>query len=285
MDQSPTNERGRQQYEVEPDSGPSAQSHQEKVQAESIPEIVRPARAAPLPVEPKETDQPAAGSVKDLDVCPNCGATMRGGNSLVCLRCGFDLKTMKQVRTVAGEATTTEESPELQSLVKPAATDSWLPMAMFIVGGLILLVMHLAGSPAVFPAVISKAGAGAPIGAAQRFTGILQLIILIAMWTGCGVAALALLAHLLGMKFGDGWAAAKRMLGVVTTVRVASIIYLPPLWLEWTVEAIIQAAAFAGLAMIMFRLKPRDVPTLLGAAVVLFLMLWLLANLIVWATA
>src|SRR5881394_3589690 len=40
-----------------------------------------------IPIEHKEPP-PGGYSVQELDVCPSCGAPMRGADTLVCTRCG-----------------------------------------------------------------------------------------------------------------------------------------------------------------------------------------------------
>lgn len=246
--------------------------------------------------------EPGPAGVKELDVCPNCGASMRGGETLICLRCGFDLKTMQVVKTQTGEVAVTAAAAGLGNagdggtderpiLVQEQSWDTWLPMAMAGVGALVLLIGYLSGMMGLFPVIeraALEAGVAPEAKLADRFLGLLRFITLSAMWTVCGVVALAFVSHLLGMRFvGNAaglWTAFLRMLGIVVLMRVASMLNFPAPTLEWVVEAIIQGVVFLGLSMVLFRLKPRDLPTFGGSAVVLFLLLWVMSHAVVWVT-
>lgn len=245
---------------------------------------------------PLESEGPP--SVKSLNVCPNCGAPMTASDALVCLRCGFDLKTMKVVATTTGVA---EVDPDAASetgakpLVQPVASDAWLPKAMAAVAGAILLAGYLAGMRGLFPTAglsdqKTPSGTNEVVVSSRyvisfqwRMGSIAQEAALIAIWTGCGILALFFLAKLMGAKLGDIKAAAWRMLGIVCVMRLATMLSLP--WAEWVIEAILQMAAFAGLSLVMFRLKPRDLPTLGLAMAISFVVIWLAARAIVLVTA
>jgi len=261
---------------------------------EPAPKTPRPVRMGIVP----KSDSGEAGlpSVKELDVCPNCGASMRGGETLICLRCGFDLKTMQVVKTQTGEVAVTAAAAagitdERPVLVQEASWDTWLPLAMAGVGTLALLIGYLSGMLGLFP-VIERAAIAAgtvpDVKVADRFLGLLRFVTLSGMWSICGVVALGFVAHLLGMRFvnavGGLWTAFLRMLGIVVVMRVATMLNIPwPAW-EWVVEAAIQGAVFLGLSMLLFRLKPRDLPTFGGSTVVLFLLLWVMSHVVVWVT-
>ena len=80
--------------------------------------------------EPEETEQfemeiePDSDYVKSLDICPNCGKAMGKARNLICLKCGFDLKTMKVIETKTGDTTLEEieaqnkKIEELERIVK-----------------------------------------------------------------------------------------------------------------------------------------------------------------------
>ncbi|MCZ6445243.1 MAG: hypothetical protein O6758_03555, partial [Planctomycetota bacterium] len=108
-------------YPVGPGEASPAASKESLQQAHSL-KVDRPEDAQPLALEPEappEKNTPrgeaesSAGqtesSVKALDTCPNCGASMAATDTLLCLRCGFDLKTLKVIKTVTGEAAKVEQ--------------------------------------------------------------------------------------------------------------------------------------------------------------------------------
>ena len=291
----------RDNYEIEPDSEIGSESDLPKPRQVGIP---RAEHVQPLDVEddsdqPRRasSDQSKKSSVKDLDVCPSCGATMRGADNLVCIRCGFDLKTMRHVQTKTGEIDAAEVAAqqasgggELQPLIKRGNGDLWLPTILAAVAGIVLLIGYLAGARALFPNVIAtnEAGQIVSISAGMRFNAILKTLILIGMIGACGMGALAFTAYLNGMRLARNWDDLKlgaiRMLATVVVMRLAAFITLPNRALEWTAEAFVQLAIFAGLSIALFRLKPADAPIMTGAAVILFVMLWLAAYVVVWAT-
>lgn len=255
--------------------------------------IPRPAEVEPLPIEPPD-DTPPPSSVKDLDICPNCGATMRGSDQLVCLRCGFDLKTMKPVETVVGETAVPEAVAEevaeaREPIIQPGNGGFLLPQILAGASALILLIGFLAGFQGLFPYIVPVTEQGQPavISIGARFSGLLRAVVLVGMQSACGMAALAFLAALLGRKTAatieDLKLGAMRMLAIVLTMRLATFISLNSAALEWMFETIVQLGVFAGLSIALFRLKPRDAATLTGAALLAFVLLWLSAYAVIWA--
>jgi hypothetical protein len=265
------------------------------------PEVARGENVQPIELEgdtppprassfAKDDDGPPNRSVKDLDVCPSCGASMRGTDALVCLRCGFDLKTMRQIKTETGVAVATE-TEQMPPLVRPGKGDVWLPATVAAICGGFLAVCYLAGVRGLFPeidAAILANERGPEIGIGERFIALLRFAVLVGMWVACGLGALAFLAALLGMKLVEDIAhlriAAIRMLAIVAAARVVTLINFATTSYEWVVEAILQLAIFVGLSIVFFRLNPRDGATLGGAALVLFMLLWCAAWAVVWAT-
>ena len=281
-------------YDLEPADDDAAKADQPPAKARYVG-IPRPSEVQPINLEEPPDTPPAAGSVKDLDVCPNCGASMRGGDELVCIRCGFDLKTMRQVRTRTGE---TSEPPseevlaedQREALIKPGNGDYWLPGVLGGVSVLVLLVAYLAGLPALFPEIraATEPTHTVVITFGDRVLGLLQMFVLVIMLTACGMGALAFFAHLQGLRLAktidDLKLGAVRMLAIMLTTRLATLIVLPYLALERTVEAVVQLVLFAGLSIALFRLQPRDAPTLAITFGLIFIVLWVFAHAVVWAT-
>ena len=242
-----------------------------------------------VPVE-GEGETPSSTSTsrtKHLDVCPSCGANMPGPNEVVCLRCGFDLKTMKLVKTRTGDIEVDEDEKDNAAAARvlispPGKGDLWLPGAMGGISALLIIIAYLSGSHGLFrDALIPESGI---VEGKDRFLGLLQFIVLAGMWTGCGIAALAFMAHLLGMKLGDLRLTAVRAVGIVLTMSLVRLLNFNSAALEWIVEAIGMIGVFVALSMALFNLKPRDLPWFAGSAVFLFFALWLAGNAVVWAT-
>jgi hypothetical protein len=164
----------------------------------------------------------------------------------------------------------------------PGKGDLWLPGAMAGVSGLILIVAFLSGSHGLFrdDQIVNGVVKGG-----DRFMGLLKFVVLAGMWTGCGVAALAFVAHLLGMKLGDLKLAAVRSVGIVATMSLVRMLNFNPPAAEWVVEAVGMIGVFGALSLALFNLKPRDLPAFAGSALIMFLLLWLGGSVIVWATA
>lgn len=216
---------------------------------------------------------------------------MRGSEDLVCIRCGFDLKTMKKVSTVTGavEVSDAPAGDELEPIIKPGNGEYWLPTILAAISGLLLLIGYLAGASSLFPNLVAATEEGKPliISAGQRIQAILQLIVVISMLTACGLGALAFTAYLNGMRLCKNWdhlqLGAVRMLAIAVTMRLAAFIALPRPF-EWMAEVVLQLAVFAGLSIALFRLKPKDAPIFTGAMAMLFMVMWLFAWVIVWGT-
>jgi len=233
-----------------------------------------------------ERAEPEPSGVRALDVCPNCGSPMRGRDTLVCMRCGFDLKSLKVIETETGQTTEEEEEEERQPLVQEAAGDPWLPAALAIAAAVVLLIGYLAGAAGLFPQLRSALEEGALFSASwdARWGGAARFPLLIALWAMCGFGALIAAAWLFGRPFGNIGLGALRMLAITAIARCVGFLSFPWRLLEFTAEAIAAAAVFFILSMLLFRLKPRDAATVLVVTVVLFLALYVVARVVTWVT-
>jgi hypothetical protein len=270
----------RDDYGVEPEKNSGADSA--PIFQGKKPEIERPKDVQPIELEGGvEQDDSPNRSVKDLDVCPSCGASMRGSEALVCLRCGFDLKTMRQIKTETGEVAPADNDL-LPPIVRPGMGNVWLPATVAAICGGFLAVCYLAGVRGLYADVSAEISVG------ERLVALLRFAVLVGMWAACGLGALAFLATLLGMKLVGDLShlriAAIRMLAIVAAARLVTLINLATNSYESFVEAVLQLAIFIGLSIVFFRLNPRDGATLGGTALVLFMLLWCAAWAVVWAT-
>jgi ribosomal protein L37E len=228
----------------------------------------------------------ARSEISKLDVCPNCGADMPDIRTVVCMRCGFDLKKLRVIKTVTGaKAEKDEDEPgEAPPLCRPLPGDPWVPAAVAGVALVLLVVGHLAGARGLFVTPVAEDGTAEAIAGGVRFTTLMRSLVLLATWTACGVAALATLARMIEVRFGDATLALLRSLAVVTVMRLVAFLDFGTRSVEWTVEAAGQAAlAFLAL-LVLFRLSPRNAGLALGAGLVAFLVLWIGAVAITWAT-
>ncbi len=71
--------------------------------------------------------------------------------------------------------------------------------------------------------------------------------------------------------------AATRVVGIVCTMRLATLFEVTTRSVEWTLEAIFQIAIATLGSMFFFRIKPRDAGMLIVIAILIFLILYLLA--------
>lgn len=227
-------------------------------------------------LEPHEPEPPEPEAIRALDVCPNCGSPMGGVDVVVCMRCGFDLKKLKVIKTETGATEAPDEGEaETPVLVRPGAGDLWLPAALAIIGVGVLLFGHLAGWPGLF--------AGAEeVGLGARLAGLLKMLIRTAVIAVSALGALYFLAHVLKSQLGDLKLAAVRSAGIAGAIGLLALFNVDSIALEWTLEFVAEAIAFVGLAMVFFNLGARDATTLLGVTVMAVVSVLLVSALVVW---
>ncbi len=111
----------------------------------------------------------------------------------------------------------------------------------------------------------------------------LMMLIRTAVLATAGLGALFTLANILSVRFGDLKLAVARMLGIVAAMSLATIFGAGAPALEWTLEILLQSAAFVGLAMFFFRMSVRDAATLLGVMIVAVACLLVVSALVMWS--
>jgi hypothetical protein len=269
------------QYDLEPDSDEPPPESPESPESPVSP--VSPAKATlkgDSPPHPATEATSPRGGVEALDVCPNCGASMRDINSVVCMRCGFNLKDLKQVKTRVGADVASEDVSEPAShetLVRPDFGGVWFPLAAAAISAVILSIGFLAGSGGLFQLAESPS-------LGERLVALLRFVLATGVLTAGGVTGLFGLARLEKRHVGDLGLAAARMLSVVATMQLVRFIDLPERpKLEHSVELLLEAAAFVGLSILMLRLTPRQASALLGLTAVGVIGVTLLANAIAWS--
>lgn len=205
---------------------------------------------------------------------------MAATDTLLCLRCGFDLKTLKVIKTVTGEAAKVEqdeqEDEEAPPISAPGRGELWLPGAVAIASLLILSIGYLSAAGGLFAGVED-------IGVGMRLMGLLNVLVRTAVLSLAGLGALFVVAHMLHKPLGDAKLAAVRMLGIVAAIGLLTFMNVENAAWEWTFELTSQAVAFIGLGMAMFRLSVRDAATLLGVTVLAVVGLLMVSVLVLWA--
>ncbi len=227
-----------------------------------------------------ETDEPPKSSVKALDVCPNCGATMRQGNLLVCLRCGFDLKTLRVLETQTGEEIQEEDEEEPpEPLCQPGRGDFWVPGIVAGISVLLISIGYLAGADGLFNL---KSDDGFPIdpAAVQRFGQWGVYLATLVLGSLCGLAGVFVVSRLNETTFGDWRLGSLRIVAVFATLWLSKFLDLGDGFVELSAEWILHAGIFVGLSMFFFRLTPRDGATAGLSALLLAVVFWGLAAII-----
>ena len=264
-----------------PDPAPASGAPRAGKPIDGAPIVIPSSKSEPLPLE---DEMPLSmRPVKDLDVCPNCGAPMPNTGEVLCMRCGFDLKTMKQVKVETGvvevppEGSLPEEIPpdQRKPLVVPGRGGIRAPLIVAAASGVILLLAYMIGVRGVF--LPNPEG---DITFGMRMLGIVRLIVTTGMIAVCGLGSLWFMSFLFSMRMGDWQLAAARMLGIAAAIQLVTLVNFSGNGVEWTVEAILQAALFAALAFAFFGIKPKDAPTLLGGTVILYVLLQMAAWLV-----
>ena len=229
-----------------------------------------------------ETEAPPKSSVKALDVCLNCGATMRQGNMLVCLRCGFDLKTLRVLETQTGEEIQEEDEDEEEPpepLCRPGRGDFRVPGILAGISVLLISIGYLAGADGLFNL---KPDDGFPIdpAAAQRFGQWGVYLATLVLGSVCGLAGVFVVSRLNETTFGDWRLGSLRVVAVFATLWLAKFVDLGGGFVELSAEWILHGGIFVGLSMFFFRLTPRDAATAGLTALLLAVVFWGLAAII-----
>lgn len=243
----------------------------------------RPDQSAQQDDAASESDEPAKPGVRELDICPNCGAPMREGNRIVCLRCGFDLKTLQVLKTETGEQVELDEEEEEdeppEPLSLPGRGDYLVPGIMAGLSVLLISIGYLASADGLFHL---KSPDGSPIdpAAADRFAQWGVYLAQFVLGSLCALTGLFIVARLNETRFGEWRLGMVRTVGIVATVWLAKFLDLGGGFFELSVEWILHSGIFVGLSMLFFRLTLRDAATAWLTALLAALAFWALAAII-----
>ena len=233
-------------------------------------------------------------STGDDEPCPKCGAAMRGDDALVCLRCGYDLRTLDAHEIDESPIVVEDESEDPpEPVIRPVATDPWLGLVLLGAAGIALVVGVLTGAEGLFqldppdPVGAGPDGPREPMPATaswpQRLTELVRLPVQVGVWIGAAFGALALAAWVWRRPLGSAKAAVARVAGMVAVARLGAFIDLSWRTAEYFVEALIGGAVFFGLSLLMLRLPPRDAGLFVLMTAGGFLVLYRRAALVVFA--
>ncbi len=229
----------------------------------------------PAPDPPAETSH-----IKALDVCPNCASPLGGVDTIVCLRCGFDMKTLKVIKVETGETTIpdADEPEQAEPLCVPGVGGMGLPAVMAGASLVLLALGYLSGARGLVAVAADEA-----VGLGVRVGGLTGMLVRTGGLTLAGMGGLSVLAHMLDRRVGDMKLAAVRLLGIFAALGLLTFFNLESSALEWTMESIFQAVIFVGLASVLFRLSVRDAATLMGVTVCAVIILLLVSALVLWS--
>jgi len=208
---------------------------------------------------------------------------MGGADAVVCLRCGFDLKSLKVIKVQTGGTVEPESEPDepdeaAAPLCEPGLGDPGLPIAM-AVGGMVLLALGYLWAAGG----LVEAGEDGPAGMLERLGGMIKMLVRTGVLALAGLCGLSVLAHMLDTRIGNVKLAAVRMLGIFAVIGLLTFFNADSQTLEGAVELVCLALAFMGLATVLFRLTVRDAATLMGLIVFSVIGLLLLSALVMWA--
>lgn len=229
-----------------------------------------------------ESKAKAKSHVKGLDVCPNCGSTMRESDTLVCMRCGFDLKTLQVLKTTTGEVTIEELDEEDEDVVRhplclPGRGDLRLPLIVLAASAILITIGYLIGADGLF-SLATDEGVSINPDAAQRFAAWGFYLALLLLGTGCGLVGLFTVSKLNEVPFGDVKLASARMAAITATMWLMKFLSLGSGFIENLTEWILQGGIFVGLSMLLFKLIPRDAAIAGLASLIVAFIFWVIAT-------
>ena len=240
--------------------------------------------APPEQTDEAGDDQPKpsakASHIGGLDICPNCASPLGGVDTVVCLRCGFDMKTLKVLKVETGETVEPEadEPEQAEPLCVPGTGGVGLPAAMAGVSLVLLALGYLFGARGLFALTADET-----VGFGARVGGLAGMLVRTGGLALAGMGGLSVLSHMLDRRFGGTQLAAVRFLGIFAVLGLLTFFNLQSSAMESTMEVIFQAVLFVGLASVFFRLSVRDAATLMGVTVCAVIILLLVSALVLWS--
>jgi len=216
-------------------------------------------------------------------VCPSCGAPLRGADALLCVRCGYDLRTLSPTETETPPAAEPPPEPDVDPIVAPGRGALWLPGALIVVGVGVMSWGLLSGHAGLF-SVAGDEDAVVEVAWRQRWMGLARFPVLLLLWSACGVAALAVTAWISARPFGDLRLAAARVAGIVAVASMVRFADLPSRLLEFPIETAGAALAYFALTRVLFRVTSREAGACVALTAIGFFVLTVLTHFVAWTT-
>jgi hypothetical protein len=230
-----------------------------------------PVPPAGKPVAPGDKPAPFALEAESPEPCPNCGAPLHGGEALVCLRCGFDLKTLDVIETETGVDEHEPETPPAP-ISTPGRGGPALAGTIVVACLLLLLVGHALGMRGLYP----KVEPGLTIANAERVASAGRAVALVGVWTLGALGALVALTVLVARPLGDVRLVLLRLAAIVVVVRLVTVIDLGPAPLEISVEMVLQAGLFGLGLLAFFAISLHDALVTMAMTIIAVVGIWLL---------
>lgn len=203
--------------------------------------------------------------------CPNCGQPLPDDESIVCVKCGYDLRSTEIRATTVGKPV--EQEPPPPPLTRERI--SW-KVTLAVAGGalFVMVVAYLSGVTGLFPRenglFLGESGerfeAVRPLPSARLFgmmTYIGQRMIFAASLAG----AVLVQAHLRGLPAGNRRSMVAHSAAIASVSGLLLLTALPHPGVESGLELIGQGAVAALGYMTLFRFRPADAVVTLGIAV------------------
>jgi len=237
-----------------------------------------------------ESEEPPQRS---LDICPNCTADIDETMQMVCMNCGYNLRTMKVERTVAGvEERDPDEELDEHGRVKrpplspPGRGGTVLPLVIASGCAIALLAGLLAGHHGLFAAYVNAQDAepaSVVVGWATRFTGMLRYVVNTGTWAGVVLASLWLFARVMEQPLGEANLVLARAVGMACAMKLASLVPVTTQAIRFPLEMGGHFAILFGLAMAFLKMSPKTAGFFTLMTIIVMMITYLASTLIVWS--
>lgn len=219
--------------------------------------------------------------------CPNCGAPMRDADQIVCLRCGFDMKSLKAGQTRIEQPSERDDDDdddtdaEAALLCDPAlrgGMGGWkVPIVLAGLAATLIIIGYLAGASGLYAEPDPSWG--------RRLATALRYVLFTGASTICGVIALYVVAHIDGQRLGDEKLAAARVLSMITLATLVMFVNFGMPSVEFSIEFVLAAAVLYGMSLLYFNVDFQTAGMWFGVFALTQVVLALLGPVLSWMYA